>query len=786
MGSRKKYIPISNLKDSNDALIIEQHIKKHHSKLQFEINIPEQQLILDANTDLTTVNQIIHQLNEIGYPTSLASITVPVTAMTCASCAASVQNVLNKQQGVALAEVNYANAEANIRYNAQETDIKTLAAQVEKFGYGLEINAIEKNSFIKPTNTLKAKTYTAIILGIPLFILGMFFMNWGLTPLISMVLCLFIMVYCGHQFYINAWKKIKFGIVNMDTLVALSTSVAFLYSVYNYFESPASHHHPPLYFESAGIVIVFVLLGKYLEENAKRSTSEALQQLLILQPKYVHIESGTETIEKPIENVSKKDVIICKPGEKIAFDGVVTAGHSYVDESTLNGEPLPKSKQTNDDVYAGTINQDGILYYQAKNPKKASILDQIIQQVKNAQSSKAAIQYKVDKVAQYFVPIVLLVSLLTFLYWWLVEHDINSAIHTSITVLVIACPCALGLATPTALMAAMGTAAKNGILIKDANALERLKTIDTIIFDKTGTLTEGKPTIIQHDVYHNLYDNEILVALESLSNHPLAKAVVSYFKDEKNTTTIKDFENISGKGIKGLVEDQWYYAGSEQYAASILGAEKLENIKSLAHTSSVFFFTDHELLSITYLSDAIKPNIAHSINKLQQQHINIFIASGDQKSNVANLAQKLNIKSFYSNMSPLNKQELIQRLQADNKRVAMTGDGINDAVALAQSDVSIAMSNGSDIAIQSSDITLLNGDIDSINKAIKLSTKTNQVIWQNLFWAFIYNVICIPIAAGVLFNKFGILMDPMWAGAAMALSSICVVTNSLRLKNVKL
>lgn len=792
MNTLKKTIPIHHLHDSNDAQIITQYFEKHFANYWIDISIAAKEIYIHHTTPGATIDQILQALEKLGYPTSLKHVRLPVTEMTCASCAASVQSVINKQSGVLTATVNYANTEANIWYDSAQTNLETLARQVGKFGFGLTLNAQASTNKKLNWSSLTYKTYVSIILGTPLFVLNMFMMHWTHTAWISFLLTSIMIGYCGLHFFTNAYKKIRFGIVNMDTLVALSTGIAFLYSTYNLFaHNYAYDHHAPLYFESAGIVIMFVLIGKLLESNAKQSTKAALEQLIGLQPQYVNVLIGNEIQQKHINDIKKKDIIICKPGEKIAFDGIVVSGTSYVDESALNGEPLPQLRTTDDQVFAGTINQDGILQYKAIKTGAATILGQIIEQVKTAQSSKAAIQYKVDKVAQYFVPSVLIIALLTFCYWAMIAQSgsVNLAIHTAITVLVIACPCALGLATPTALMAAMGKAATHGILIKDANALERLKKIDTIVLDKTGTITTGHPKVIYDEALTDQDYTTAIFQIEMLSNHPLAKAIVQHLKHQVKAkhVTIEHLQDIAGKGLHCIIDQQKYYIGSMRYAAEILGNQWHYTTPALyQNASSVCFFSEEKLLHVFYLNDELKPNIKTTLAQLAAQNIALIIASGDQQDAVAAVAQAVNITQYYGAQSPLDKKALISKLQEQHKVVAMIGDGINDAVALAQADISIAMSNGSDIAVQSSDMTLLHGDIQKVNIAMKLSHKTNQIIWQNLFWAFIYNVICIPIAAGILYQHYGILMNPMWAGAAMALSSICVVSNSLRLKYIKL
>jgi Cu2+-exporting ATPase len=638
-----------------------------------------------------------------------------------------------------------------------------------------------------------------VALTLPVFTIGMFFMDMPYGNWISMVLSVPIVFFIGKSFFITAYKQAKHGKANMDTLVALSTSIAFVFSVFNTLYPQFWHQqglHPHVYYEAASVVITFVLLGKLLEERAKSNTSSAIKKLMGLQPNTVTaIINGKEQI-MAIAEVKKGDLLLVKPGEKIPVDGMVKQGNSFVDESMITGESVTVNKQEGLTVFAGTINQKGSFRFEAQKVGNETLLAQIIKTVQDAQGSKAPVQKTVDKIAGIFVPVVMSISILTFVAWMILggENAFTHALLTSVTVLVIACPCALGLATPTAIMVGVGIGAENHLLIKDAESLELAHRVNTIILDKTGTITVGKPMVT--DVWSapefDLTQQRILVALEKLSEHPLADAVVNYFGNEgTGDIVIQGFESITGKGVKAQYNNLPYFIGNNNLIISngiqltSTQASTAQNWQEQAKTV-VFFANSYQVLAIIAIADSIKTTSKQAVNLLQKQGIEVFMLTGDNIQTATAVAIQVGITQFKAEVLPSDKAKFVKQLQAQGKIVAMVGDGINDSEALAQADVSIAMGKGSDIAMDVAKITIINSDLQFIAKAILLSKKTVTTIRQNLFWAFIYNVIGIPLAAGILYPVNGFLLNPMIAGAAMALSSVSVVSNSLRLKLLKL
>ncbi|MEI7585754.1 heavy metal translocating P-type ATPase [Runella sp.] len=723
-------------------------------------------------------------------------ITIPVTGMTCAACAGSVENVLNKQEGVLECAVNFANETAQITFNANQTSPEALKKSVQVVGYDLIIdteNAQVKQAELKATHveSLKNNVIWASVLAVPVVVIGMFFMdllyaNWIMLALTTPVLALF-----GKSFFINAWKQARHGQANMDTLVALSTGIAFLFSLFNTVYPEFWHSrglHPHVYYEAAAVVIVFIMLGKLLEEKAKANTSSAIKKLMGLQPHTVWIIENGEEKEVELAQVRIGDRILVRPGDKIAVDGKVLFGSSFVDESMLSGEPIPVEKPKGTKVFAGTVNQQGSFRFIAEKVGGDTLLAGIIRMVQNAQGSKAPIQKLTDKIAGIFVPIVMGISILTFVTWLLFggENALSQGLLAAVTVLVIACPCALGLATPTAIMVGVGKGAENGILIKDAESLELAHRINAIILDKTGTITGGKPTVSDHFwVENNEIQKSILLAIESQSSHPLAEAVVNQLKAEGvKTRVVQQFENVAGRGIKATVDGQNYYVGSPAWMTErqlSMVHLPVEQWQSEAKTVTIFA-NETQILATFAITDPIKASSATAIESLQNQGIEVYMLTGDNTQTAQQVAKQVGIKHFKAQVLPADKAAFVEELQRAGKVVAMVGDGINDSHALAQADVSIAMGKGSDIAMDVAKMTLISSDLQKIPQAILLSKWTVTAIHQNLFWAFIYNLIGIPLAAGVLYPFNGFLLNPMIAGAAMALSSVSVVGNSLRLK----
>ncbi|MBK9177433.1 MAG: copper-translocating P-type ATPase [Flavobacteriales bacterium] len=752
--------------------------------------------------------------------------TFPVTGMTCASCVASVENTLRKQPGVQEVVVNLATNTAQVAFDPKATDDAALKSAVVNAGYDLLITA-EQDALAeaevqqdRSLRSLKRRLFASIMLSVPLVIAGMAFMHAPWSPWVQWALSTPVVLVFGRSFFINAWKQAKHRSANMDTLVSLSTGVAYVFSVFNttypsFWSSRGLMPH--VYFEAAAVVITFILLGKFLEERAKAGTSSAIKKLMGLRPSTVLREgSNGQTSEVAIADVNVDDILVVRPGESIAVDGEVISGESYVDESMLSGEPVPVAKLVGAQVLAGTINQKGSLRMKARKVGAATLLAQIVRTVQDAQGSKAPVQKLVDKIAGVFVPIVIGIAIVSAIVWWIFggEHAFTQGLLAMVTVLVIACPCALGLATPTAIMAGMGKGAENGILIKDAESLERARNITAIVLDKTGTITEGKPEVVEAMGLDETEVSGALLAIESRSTHPLADAVVRHLQSAKAghgdpvasthaersrsgvdlpdvSPTIAGFEDMTGKGVKATIDGTTWLVGSrrliEEHGIAI-GPEYRDTEKrwqEAAHT--VIWFADaKQVRAAIAIADRIKPSAAEAIARLKDAGIKVYMQTGDSRRTAQAVSKAVGIDDFRSEVLPKDKAAFVIGLQQQGHVVAMVGDGINDSEALAKADVSIAMGQGSDIAMDVARMTLISTDLNTIPRAITLSRKTVSLIRQNLFWAFIYNVLGIPIAAGVLYPFTGFLLDPMLAGAAMALSSVSVVSNSLRLKWAKL
>lgn len=758
--------------------------------------------------------------------------TFPVMGMTCAACASSVETILQYTDGVHAVSVNFATNTVQVEWDDRLTP-EGINAALQDVGYGIIISEKAVSETVqeeqaKKYQEVKARTIGAGLLTLPVFVIGMFFMDWEAGRWISMALSIPVLFYFGRHFYVNAWKQARHRKANMDTLVALSTGIAFLFSAFNTFFPEFWHAqgiHPHVYYEAATVIVVFISFGKMLEERAKSQTGTALKKLIGLQPKTLTRIQNGQTHEIKIEEVQLGDRILIKPGEKIPVDGVVDMGSSYINESMISGEPVPVEKKAGDKVFAGTINQKGSLEILAEKVGAATLLSQIIQRVQEAQGSKAPVQKLVDKIAGIFVPVVIGIALITFSVWMLLggENAFSHALLAAVSVLVIACPCALGLATPTAIMVGVGKGAENQILIRDAESLELGHKVNAIILDKTGTITAGKPTVVslQWSVdsdqsslrlpaaagtsleRSNLsIENtsppsggcgvEILLSLESKSEHPLAEAVVKFLKEKGvQPVELESFKSVTARGVKGRFEGKTYFVGNSKQLSengiSIPSELKSEAKAWSEKAQTVIWFADEEnALAILGIQDQIKPSSKSAIAKLQNSGVEVYMLTGDNPQTAKAVAEEVGIDHFKAEVMPSDKSDFVKSLQEKGKVVAMVGDGINDSEALAQADVSIAMGHGSDIAMDVAKITLITSDLEKIPQAFRLSHLTVNGVKQNLFWAFIYNVIGIPIAAGVLYPINGFLLDPMIAGAAMAFSSVSVVMNSLRLKNLKI
>jgi len=727
----------------------------------------------------------------------------PVTGMSCASCAASIEKVISAQKGVINAGVNYANSNALIEYDELQVTADKIKSIVKAAGYDIVIssdaNELEESQS-KSFATLRSRAIVALVFATPLFVIGMFAMNMPYANYIMWALATPVLFYSGSHFFTGAWRHARHRVVNMDTLVALSTGIAYVYSIFNtlfphFWFSRGLHSH--VYFEASAVVITFVLLGKILEEKAKSNTSSAIKKLMGLQPQTVVRMTATGTQEEVgIATVMPGDVLLAKPGERIAVDGNVFEGVSFVDESMITGEPVPVEKTAAMPVYAGTINQKGSFTYTAAKVGADTLLAHIIKRVQEAQGSKAPVQQLVDKIAGVFVPVVISIAVFSFVMW-VVFGGNDGWVHgfsAFVTVLVIACPCALGLATPTAIIAGIGKGAGNGILIKDARSLEDARKVNVIALDKTGTITHGKPKVTTMQwatgvAIHQL--QSVLYSMELLSEHPLAGALVQHLHTlGAQQLLVNSFSSMPGGGITGFCNRTLYFAGNATLLQSMnidIPDQMLQEANVLAQqANTIIWFSNHaSALGFAALTDTVKPSSAAAVAQLQQMGIAVYMLTGDNEFSASAIARQVGITHIQAGVSPAGKAAFVKELQDQGKIVAMVGDGINDSQALAQADVSIAMGKGADIAMEVAGITIISSDLSAIARAINLSRKTALLIRQNLFWAFIYNVIGIPIAAGALYPINGFLLNPMIAGAAMAMSSVSVVANSLRLKWVK-
>lgn len=732
--------------------------------------------------------------------------TFQVLGMSCAVCALNVETTLGAQEGVYEAKVNFAGSTVLVDYNPQVITPVELQKAVEAAGYELVVentedtdqaDRLQREEFL----ALKRKTIGAIVLAIPVFVIGMFFMHMPYGNWIMLAFTIPVMAFFGRDFFVHAYMQLKHGRANMDTLVAVSTGVAFLFSLFNtiwpeYWTSRGLEAH--VYYEAAAVIIALILLGRLLEAKAKFSTSTAIKKLMGLQPQTVTkiLADGSEE-EVPIREVAVGDVLVVKPGEKIPVDGEVTEGASFVDESMITGESIPVEKVKGQPVYAGTINEKGSFRFRADKVGGETVLANIIRMVQEAQGSKAPVQKLVDRIAGIFVPVVMGIAVITFIVWMLIGGDLafTHALLTSITVLVIACPCALGLATPTAIMVGIGKGAEHNILIKDAESLELMYRVNAIVLDKTGTITEGKPIVTDIHWTPGSEDERypsILLEIERRSEHPLADAVVQKFKEKVvNEISVSDFENQTGKGVTAKVGDKVYLVGNRalldvNHVVLDDDNEKLAVRWEGDGKTVVFFAGEGRVLALVAIADKIKESSRQAVTTLYEKGIDVYMLTGDNALTARAVADQVGIRHFKAEVMPGEKANFVEALQHEGKVVAMVGDGINDSQALAQADVSIAMGKGSDIAMDVAKVTLITSDLNVIPRAIALSHQTVRAIRQNLFWAFIYNIIGIPLAAGVLYGINGFLLNPMIAAAAMAFSSVSVVTNSLRIKWKKL
>lgn len=713
---------------------------------------------------------------------------IPVLEMSCAVCAATVEKTVREMPGVAEATVNFAANTLQVVYDPKKISLKEMQAAVQAAGYDLVISdnaeADAADAEHRHYVDMKRRTLGAWLFGVPVMVLSMLFHEPSTIWVWILMLLTLPVLYLGRSFYISGWKAARQGRANMDTLVMLSTSVSFLFSLFSTIYPQfwvSLGLVPHVYYEAVAMIIAFVLTGKLLEARAKQSTSASIRSLMGLQPKTARLvdENGEER-DVPIGMLRPGNRVSVRPGEKIPVDGVLLEGSSYVDESMISGESEAVAKQPGDRVLAGTLNQRGAFVLDVQASGADTVLSRMVRMVREAQGSKAPVQGIVDKVAAIFVPVVIGISIVTFVVWIAVAGwgMFPYALLSAVSVLVIACPCALGLATPTALTVGIGKGAQQHILIKDAFALENMCRVNAVVLDKTGTLTEGAPQVVGEKLYPD-FDRyaPVLLAAEMKSEHPLALSLAENLRQRgyKPAEQVADFESLTGRGVVCTCEGIPFWAGNQA-----LAEERLKGVE-LPEGYTIYFGNDRELLAAFEVKDALKATSREAVEQLKRCGIEVYMLTGDKESTAAEVARAAGIEHYRWGVLTDDKERFVAELQKAGKCVAMVGDGINDSQALARADVSVAMGKGTDVAMDVAMVTLMNSDLLLLPRAVTLSRKTVRIIRENLFWAFGYNVVCIPVAAGVLY-PIGILLTPMWASAAMAFSSVSVILNSLRLR----
>ncbi|MBD1874563.1 copper-translocating P-type ATPase [Nodosilinea sp. FACHB-131] len=740
--------------------------------------------------------------------------TFKLRGMSCAACASNIEDAIRSVPGVDVCNVNFGAEQAAVTYNPRQTNLAEIQAAVDEAGYTAQPledvmapeDDAERREREAENRKLTRKAVFSLAIG-SILVIGSLPMMTGLpipliptwlhNPWLQLVLTTPVLFWAGNSFFINAWKALKLHSASMDTLVAVGTGTAFLYSLLPTFYPQwfiDQGLNPDVYFEAAAVIIALILLGRLLENRAKGQTSEAIRKLIGLQAKTARVIRRGQAVDIPIAEVVLGDIILVRPGEKIPVDGEIIDGASTLDEAMVTGESVPVQKTVGDEVIGATLNKTGSFKFRATRVGKDTFLAQIVKLVQQAQGSKAPIQKMADQVTAWFVPVVIAIAILTFIVWYNVMGNVTMALITTVGVLIIACPCALGLATPTSIMVGTGKGAENGILIKGADSLELAHKIQTIVLDKTGTITQGKPTVTDYLTVNGtateLHLLKLAGSLERNSEHPLAEAVVNYAQAQGVTLeATQSFEAVAGSGVQGTVAGQRVQIGTHRWMQELgIDTDRLqqqwERTEYLGRTV-VWLAVDGQVEAILGIADAVKPASAAAIRTLQRMGLEVVMLTGDNHRTARVIAREVGVTRVFAEVRPDQKAAQIESLQREGKVVAMVGDGINDAPALAQADVGMAIGTGTDVAIAASDITLISGDLHGIVTAIQLSRATMANIRQNLFFAFIYNVAGIPIAAGILYPIFGWLLSPIIAGAAMAFSSVSVVTNALRLRNFR-
>ena len=804
-------LPILGMRCAACASTIEKGLSGLDGVEDANVNLATNKATIFYHSRILNPEDFIDFVRQSGYDVGTASVEIPIQGVQCASCVQSIEKALQRTKGITKSVVNLATSKAKVEYLPSEIGLAEIKQAIENTGYKVldipeenDIDDLENRAREKEYKNLKKKFIIGLILAAIIFIgsmphlfpwvpnfLNNFFVLWLLaTP---------VQFWIGWQFYKGAWGAFKHRNADMNTLIAVGTSAAYVYSVVatlfsSFFDSGGIR--PQVYFDTSAMIIVLILFGRLLEARAKARTSDSIKKLMGLQPKTARVKRGGNEVDIPIKEVVVGDEILVRPGERIPVDGVVLEGRSTVDESMISGESKPVKKEPGGEVIGATINKTGSFRFRATRVGKETALAQIIQLVQDAQGSKAPIQRLADVIAGYFVPIVISIAIATFIIWFNFgpEPVLTFSLLNFVAVMIIACPCALGLATPTAVMVGTGKGAENGVLIKGGESLETAHKIDTVVFDKTGTLTKGEPEVVDIFTLDSFTEVDVLkfaASAEKASEHPLGEAIVKK-ADERNIflQDPQQFEAIEGRGIKAVVSGEDVLIGSAELM-------KIQSIKcdglmdkaeeaALEGKTPVCVALNGKAAGLLSITDPLKDDSVEAVAELKKMGLEVAMLTGDNHKTAEAIARKVGIEKVMSEVLPQDKVEEIKKLQAEGKKVAMVGDGINDAPALVQADVGIAIGSGTDVAMEASDITLIKENLTGVVSAVELSKKTVRTIKQNLFWAFIYNAIGIPIAAGILYPFFGILLSPIVASAAMAFSSVSVVSNSLRLKRAKL
>ncbi len=816
MKTTTKTVSVKGMTCASCSSAVERNISKANGVSKATVNLATEKLTVEYDTEKISIEDMADRIDKLGYKlvedTDVREITIPIKGMTCASCSAAVERALKKQKGVIEASVNLATEKAKVKYDNDIIKISKIKQAIEKAGYkplDVEVEMSsdkDKEAKEKEIKTLWKKFIIAVIFTAPLFYISMGHMMGAPLPeiinphynplnfaLIQLFLTIPVML-AGSKFYTVGFKTLFKGSPNMDSLIAIGTSAAFVYGIYAIMEIAGGNHDMAmeLYFETAGVIITLIMLGKYLESVSKGKTSEAIKQLMGLQPKVATIIQDGKEVKIPIEEVEVGHIIVVKPGEKIPVDGIVKEGYTSIDESMLTGESIPVEKNKGDRVTGGSINKNGSITFEATKVGKDTALAQIIKLVEDAQGSKAPIAKMADIISGYFVPIVIGIAVVAGVIWYITGSSLNFSLTIFISVLVIACPCALGLATPTAIMVGTGKGAEYGVLIKGGEALETAHKVGTVVFDKTGTITEGKPKVTDIVVQEGITKEELLLlaaSAEKGSEHPLGEAIVKA-GEEKNSELKKvdKFIAIPGHGIEVTIEDKNMLLGNKKLMDDRKIAITLQSESDKLATEGktpMYISINGELAGIIAVADVVKESSKSAIDALHKLGIEVAMITGDNRRTAEAIAKQVGIDIVLAEVLPEDKANEVKKLQATGKKVAMVGDGVNDAPALAQADIGMAIGSGTDVAMESADIVLMKSDLMDVVTAIQLSKKTITNIKQNLFWAFGYNTAGIPIAAGVLYALGGPLLNPMIGAAAMALSSVSVVSNALRLRGFK-